>query len=75
MEPNKSKRPSRAKQDEVTRRKRLNDGRCPTHGTILVTTGLHDEEAGEFQAECARGNCDFKTWVKLKSKIAKAMGH
>lgn len=50
------------KQDDITRRRRLNNGRCPTHGTALAQIGIHDH--GPVVA-CPREDCSFQmNWVE-----------
>lgn len=54
-------RPSKARQDEVTRRRRLREGRCPTHGLSMGQVGVWEEngEAGPVVA-CPRRDCEFQ---------------
>lgn len=49
------KRPSKAVQDEFTRQRRLNEGRCPTHGLKLMPKLGYDALA------CPRKKCGFIT--------------
>lgn len=65
-------------QDDLSRRRRLNEGRCPTHGTGLIQTGIwHDtvkgtEEAGPV-VECPRNDCEFRLKVKSGTKTYHAL--
>ena len=62
---------SKAKQDEVTRRRRLNAGRCPTHGTPLHQIGVMHENGGPVgdRVGCPRQDCDFEQDVKGDSRL------
>jgi hypothetical protein len=56
---------SRARQDEISRARRLRAGCCPTHGLPLTQVGLADEcatlppDRGTFVAACSRRDCGF----------------
>jgi len=58
-------------QDELTRRRRLVKGRCPTHGISLKQIGIaHDGRApiGPFLV-CPRRDCDFCVAAKPGSML------
>lgn len=64
------------KQDELTRRRRLNRGCCPTHGTPLVQCGLAYNESNEvigLKVKCPRKDCSFVKDVKDGSKLMKVL--
>lgn len=46
-----------ADQSEFTRWRRLQEGRCPTHGIGMSQVGV-DEEVGPVEG-CDRDDCDF----------------
>ncbi len=51
---------AKAKQDELTQRRRLSHGQCPTHGISLGQAGV--EEYGDYGAdvlECCVRTCGF----------------
>jgi len=57
-------------QDDLSRRRRLNQGRCPIHGTSLCQSSVWQdgEEAGPV-VECPRDDCDFRIEVKPGTKL------
>lgn len=59
------------RQDDLTRRRRLNDGRCPTHGTALTQIGIWTENNGKAGpvVGCPRKDCNFKVDVKPGTKL------
>jgi hypothetical protein len=62
----------KAKQDELSRRRRLNKGQCPTHGTGLEQTGVaHDKHGVPFAdvVSCPRKDCDYWTEVRPGTKL------
>ena len=63
---------SRARQDELTRRRRLNNGTCPTHGVGLAQV-THNDETGEELVECPRRDCEFRYWVPRGSATERAL--
>lgn len=63
-------------QDDLTRRRRLNDGLCPTHGVALTQTGVHHDPDGTPAAPivgCPRGDCDFVYIAKVGTKVFKVV--
>lgn len=71
-QPVEPKRKSRALQDEVTRRRRLNRGCCPSHGCALAAMD-YNPETEEYLVECPRGGCTFKDWVLKGSATERAL--
>ena len=66
--------PRRRGQDELTRRRRLNDGGCPTHG-ICLHMGVPYEIDGVVHAEfyCPRSDCSFRRQYSETEKVWKAV--
>ncbi len=60
-------------QDDLTRRRRLNGGLCPTHGIPLQYTTIGS--ATKVQVFCPRDDCDFEAYVTGESKVWKAMSN
>ena len=64
------------KQDELSRRRRLNRGACPTHGIRLaVEAYLFSEQDEPYAAKvgCPRRDCSFARVVDFGSKIAEVL--
>lgn len=53
---------TKRKQDELTRRRRIKMGCCPTHGIAVVQTGVafDNGQPTAAEVECPRKDCDFK---------------
>ena len=65
-----------ADQSELTRRRRLMRGACPTHGIALVQCGVALDEYGEPcgpRVECPRRDCDFEVNAPRGSKLYRAL--
>lgn len=64
-------------QDDLARRLRLNEGRCPTHGCGLVPVRtIPGEEPGTsvgLVVECPRRDCDFAYEAREGSKCLMAL--
>jgi hypothetical protein len=52
-----------ADQSELTRYRRLREGRCPTHGILLVQGDVYNEEENLGELRCPRRDCSFRTMV------------
>jgi hypothetical protein len=67
------------RQDDITRRRRLNEGRCPTHGTALVQLGVWCDDGTNIEPNtgpivgCPRKDCKFKLKVRAGTKLYKAL--
>lgn len=64
------------RQDDLTRRRRLNRGACPTHGVGLMQTGVATNMLGVPVGDivsCPRKGCDFWTEVFPDTKLWKAL--
>ena len=57
---------TKAKQDELTQRRRLNEGRCPVHGILMSQTGVTDE--GQLIG-CPRVDCNKEFEIQLGTKL------
>ena len=62
---------TKPQQDDLSRQRRLNEGRCPTHGALLVHIDTTVE--GHMVVTCTRDECDFTHVVRPKSKCHAAM--
>jgi len=60
----------RSGQDDLTRRRRLNEGRCLTHGCKLCQ--VMSVGSGALRVGCPRLDCNFQTDVIDGSKLDKA---
>lgn len=60
------------KQDEVTRRRRLNAGLCPTHGLDLSQVGVNATQTAPIVG-CPRQDCGFEIEVVEGTALAKAL--
>lgn len=60
-------------QDELTRRRRLNEGNCPTHG-IALFQDIPYVSGGCVRAKfyCPRRDCSFEQHFEYGSKLWKA---
>ena len=57
-------------QDDLTRRRRLNDGTCPTHGVHLLVRDHWEREGSRFiMVECPRCDCKFRQTVGQGTKV------
>lgn len=66
---------AKAKQDDLSRQRRLNQGRCPTHGSLLCQTDVRQTRQGPRPVVgCTRKDCDFETVVREGSKLEAALG-
>jgi hypothetical protein len=66
----------RPAQDDVTRRRRLDAGRCPTHGLALTQVGIELDDFGDpcgDRVECPRRGCSFVTTARRGTKLYKAL--
>ena len=61
----------RSGQDDLTQRRRLNDGRCPTHGCALCQ--VMSVGSGALRVGCPRRDCGFQTDVIDGSKLDVAL--
>ena len=63
-------------QDDLTQRRRLMKGQCPTHGTLLTQCGLayneHNEVIG-VKVECPRKDCKFVKDVERGTRLMEAL--
>jgi hypothetical protein len=60
------------KQDDLSRRRRLNRGACPTHGVGLMQTGVAVNKYGIPYGDvvsCPRKDCDYWTEVRPGTKL------
>lgn len=57
-------------QDDLARRRRLNQGRCPEHGDELIVL---EEDFTGLVCDCPRPDCDFSYVAKPGSKVAQVM--
>lgn len=65
-----------ADQSELTRRRRLMRGCCPTHGIGLTQTDVRRDDSGIPIGDvvaCPRRDCDFETDVFPDTKLWKAL--
>ena len=62
------------RQDDLSRRRRLNKGQCPTHGLALTQDGVwqDDGDAGPV-VSCPRSDCGFQMKVRQGTKLYKAL--
>lgn len=63
-------------QDELSRRRRLYQGLCPTHGTPLVLTRnacLKNGIPFDPVASCSKSNCQYFVEVSPASKLWSAI--
>lgn len=69
------KKTSKARQDDLARRRRLNQGRCPIHGTPLTQTGVVWEDGAPVADEvgCPRKDCKFTTAARPGTKLFNAL--
>jgi hypothetical protein len=66
---------SKAKQDDLSRQRRLNQGKCPMHGARLVQTDYRWAGGGARPVVgCSRKSCDFEVVVRPGSKLEAALG-
>lgn len=64
------------RQDEISRRRRLNKGQCPTHGVSLVQTGVATDKHGVSFGDvvsCPRKDCGYWTEVRPETKLWEAL--
>lgn len=62
----------KSKQDDLTRRRRLNRGACPTHGVGLIQTGVATNAQGipfGDTVACPRKDCDYWTEVRPGTRL------
>lgn len=59
------------RQDDLSRRRRLNAGRCPQHGHLLKQVDRTQE--GLLVVGCPRSACAFATVVEPGSKLDLAL--
>lgn len=67
---------TRARQDDMARRRRMLRGCCPTHGIGLVQTGVDVDDKTEETlpvVECPRQDCDFKAVPKPGTTLWKGL--
>lgn len=65
-----------AKQDELSKRRRLNKGQCPTHGVHLQQEGVATSSEGIPYGDvmgCPRRDCDFTVEVTPGSRLDQLM--
>ena len=61
-------------QDELTRRRRLARGNCPTHGVGLVQIGVVPVDGvPRPQVACPRSDCSFSTVPEPGTALWKAL--
>ena len=63
-------------QDDLTRRRRLNQGRCPVHGIFLTQSGVSLDDQGNPDGdlvECPRRDCKFETAARPGTKLWEAL--
>jgi hypothetical protein len=67
---------SRRRQDELSRRRRLNRGLCPTHGVVLLPDSIAYDKNGVPYGEtvrCSRQDCDWWIEVRPGTKLWEAL--
>lgn len=62
---------TKPRQDDLARQRRMNEGRCPIHGAMLVT--IETTLEGRLVVACTRDECDFTYVVRPGSKLDRAM--